>query len=74
MPTWGCKSMVEVPTIMLEVFITLLCIHTMPNIYYCSTCMLLYPHSISYTYLTLPTKTIVYFILGTKPANFRLYK
>jgi len=41
-PTWGCKSMVEGPTIMLGVFITLLCIHTMPNIYYCSTCMLLY--------------------------------
>ena len=36
--------MVEGPTIMLGVFIALLCIHTMPNIYYCSTCMLLYPH------------------------------
>ena len=36
--------MVEGPTIMLGVFITLLYIHTMPNIYYCSTCMLLYPH------------------------------
>merc|ERR1711966_401875 len=44
LPTWGCKSMVEGPTIMLGVFITLLYIHTMPNIYYCSTCMLLYPH------------------------------
>jgi len=43
-PTWDCNSMVEGPTIMLGVFITLLCIHTMPNIYYCSTCMLLYPH------------------------------
>ena len=44
LPTSGCKSMVEGPTIMLGVFITLLYIHTMPNIYYCSTCMLLYPH------------------------------
>ena len=44
LPTWGCKSMAEGPTIMLGVFITLLYIHTMPNIYYCSTCMLLYPH------------------------------
>ena len=44
LPTWGCKSMVEGPTIMLGVFITFLCTHTMPIIYYCSTCMLLYPH------------------------------
>ena len=43
-PTWGCKSMVEGSTIMLGVFMTLLCIHTMPNMCYCSTCMLLYPH------------------------------
>ena len=35
LPTWGCKSMVEGPTIMLGVFITLLYTHTMPNIYYC---------------------------------------
>ena len=44
LPTWGCKSMVEGPTIMLGVFITLLYTHTMPNNHYCSTCMLLYPH------------------------------
>ena len=44
LPTWGCKSMVEGPTIMLGVFINLLYTHTMPNIYYCSTFMLLYPH------------------------------
>jgi len=43
-PTWGSKSMMEGSTIMLGVFITLLYPHTMPNIYYCSTCMLLYPH------------------------------
>ena len=43
-PTWGCKSMVEGLTIMLGVFITLLCIYTMPNIYYSATYMLLYPH------------------------------
>ena len=36
--------MVEGLTIMLGVFITLLYTHTMPNIYYFSTCMLLYPH------------------------------
>ena len=38
---WGCKSMVEGTKIMLGVFITLVYTHTMPNIYYCSTCMLL---------------------------------
>jgi len=36
--------MMEGPTIMLGVFIALLYTHTMPNIYYCSTCLLLYPH------------------------------
>jgi len=36
--------MVEGLIIMLGVFITLLYTHTMPNMYYCSTCMLLYPH------------------------------
>ena len=40
----GCKSMVEGLTIMLGVFITLLYIYTMPNIYYSTTYMLLYPH------------------------------
>ena len=44
LPTWGCKSMMEGPTIMLGVFKNLLYTHTMPNIYYCSTCMLLYHH------------------------------
>ena len=36
--------MVEGVTIMLGVFITLLYIHTMPNIYYSTIYMLLYPH------------------------------
>ena len=36
LPTWGCKSMMEGPIIMLGVFITLLCIHTMPINHYCS--------------------------------------
>ena len=44
LPTLGCKSMVEGLTIMLGVFITFLYTHTMPNIYYCSTYMLLCPH------------------------------
>jgi len=38
------KVMFEGSTIMLGVFITLFYPYTMPNIYYCSTCMLLYPH------------------------------
>ena len=42
--TWGCESMIEGPTIMLRVFITLLCIHTMPNNHYCSTYMMAYHH------------------------------
>jgi len=43
-PTSGCKSMVEGLTIMLGVFINLLCTHTMPNNHYCSTYMMAYPH------------------------------
>ena len=56
--TCCCKSMVEGPTIMLGVFITLLYIHTMPNIYYCSTCMMLYPHLMAKQYcLTISRKS-----------------
>jgi len=36
LPTWGCKSMMEGPTIMLRVFMTLLYIYTMPNKHYSS--------------------------------------
>ena len=36
LPTWGCKSMMEGPTIMLGVFITLLYTYTMPNNHYSS--------------------------------------
>jgi len=36
LPTWGCKSMMEGPTMMLGVFITLLYIYTMPNKHYSS--------------------------------------
>ena len=36
LPSSGCKSMTEGPTIMLEVFITLLYTHTMPINHYCS--------------------------------------
>ena len=43
-PTCGCKSMAEGLTIMLGVFITLSCIHTMPINHYCSTYMMAYHH------------------------------
>jgi len=36
LPTWGCKSMAEGPTIMLGVFITLLYMYTMSNKHYSS--------------------------------------
>ena len=36
LPSCGCKSMTEGLTIVLGVFITLLCIHTMPINHYCS--------------------------------------
>jgi len=36
LPTWGCKSMMEGPKIMLGVFITLLYMYTMPNKHYSS--------------------------------------
>ena len=36
LPTWGCKSMMDGPTIMLGVFITLLYMYTMPNKHYSS--------------------------------------
>ena len=70
LPTWGCKSMVEGPRIMLGVFITLLYIHTMPNIYYCSTCMLLYPHLMAKRALKLAGNwDFLLLIWGMKPAN-----
>jgi len=36
LPTWGCESMMEGPTIMLGVFITLLYTHEMANKHYSS--------------------------------------
>ena len=39
--------MVEGPTIMLGVFINLLCTYTMPNNHYCSTYMMAYHKSVS---------------------------
>ena len=36
LPAWGCKSMMDAPTIMLGVFIILLYMYTMPNKHYCS--------------------------------------
>ena len=43
-PNIGPRKLSSIYKIMLGVFFTLIYIHTMPNIYYCSTCMLLYPH------------------------------
>ena len=42
---------------MLGVFINLLYTHTMPNIYYCSTCMLLYPHLMAKHWLRVGRKS-----------------
>ena len=44
LPTWGCKSMMDGLTIMLEVFINLLYTYTMPINHYCSTYMMPYHH------------------------------
>jgi len=44
LPTYGCKSMMEGPTIMMGVFIILLYTHTMPINHYCSTYMMAYHH------------------------------
>ena len=71
-PTWGSKSMVEGVTIMLGVFITLLYIHTMPNIYYCSTCMLLYPHLRAKLVWELAENRDFFLIWGMKSANMWL--
>ena len=71
-PTWGCKSMVEGPTIMLGVFITLLYIHTMPNIYYSATYMLLYPHLMAKLAWELAGNRDFFLIWGMKPANMGL--
>ena len=68
-PTWGCKSMVEGPTIMLGVFITLLHTHTMPNIYYCSTCACCY---IPTWWPNLSESWQKILIWGMKPANMGL--
>jgi len=72
-PTWGCKSMVEGPKIMLGVFITLLYIHTTPNIYYSSTCMMLYPHLMAKLVWELAeNQDFSWSIWGMKPANMGL--
>ena len=48
--------MVEGLTIMLGVFINLLCTHTMPNNHYCSTYMMAYPHLMAKHCLTIGRK------------------
>ena len=44
-------------TIMLRVFIILLCFHTMPNNHYCSTYMMPYPHLMAKHCLTIGRKS-----------------
>jgi len=51
LPTWCCKSMVEGPTIMLGVFITLVYTYTMPNNLYCSKPTSLRCHLMAKRYL-----------------------
>jgi len=51
LPTWCCKSMVEGPTIMLGVFITLVYTYTMPNNLYCSKSTSLRCHLMAKRYL-----------------------
>jgi len=68
-PTWGCKSMVEGPTIMLGVFITLLYIHTIPNIYYCGTCMLLHSQLMAKLAWKSAGNQDFFLIWGMKPAR-----
>jgi len=49
--------MVEGLTIMPRVLINLLYTHTMPNIYYCSTYMMLHPHLMAKHCLTIGRKS-----------------
>ena len=70
--TWGCKSMVEGLTIMLAVLLTLLCTQPMPNIYYSTTYMLLYPHLMAKRVLKLAGNRDFFLIWGKKPANMAL--
>ena len=53
----GCKSMTEGLRNMLNVFLNLLYIHTMPNNHYCSTYMMAYPHLMAKHYLTVGRKS-----------------
>ena len=71
-PTWGCKSMVEGLTIMLGVFITLLYILTMPNIYYSSNLHAAIPPLDGQTCLKLAENRDFFLIWGMKPANMGL--
>ena len=57
LPTWGCKSMMDGLTIMLEVFINLLYTYTMPNVHYSTTYMMLYPHLMAKHCLTIGRKS-----------------
>ena len=56
LPTWCCKSMLERPTIMLGVFITLIYTYTMPNNLYCSKPTSLRCHLMAKRYLRVGKK------------------
>ena len=57
LPTWCCKSMLEGPTIMLGVFITLIYTYTMPNNHYCSKPTSLRFHLMAKCYLGVGKKS-----------------
>ena len=57
LPTWGCKSMAEGLTIMLGVFIILLCTYIMPNNHYCSKPTSLRCHLMTKCYLRVDKKS-----------------
>ena len=57
LPTWSCKSMAEGLTIMLGVFIILLCTYTMPNNHYCSKPTSLRCHLMAKRYLKVGKKS-----------------
>jgi len=58
--------MMEGPTIMLGVFITLIYAYTMPNKHYCSTYMLLYPHLMAKCCLKVGRKSNLTFLLDNR--------
>jgi len=64
--------MMEGPTIMLGVFITLIYTYTMPNNLYCSKPTSLRCHLMAKRYLRVGKKLGFFLIQGKKPANMGL--